>query len=132
MFQEITIVGNLGRDPELRYTPQGVAVCDFSVATNERWTDQDGKQQDRTTWFRVTTWRRMAETCARYLTKGRQVLVKGRMTPDPETGNPRTWTGKDGIGRTSYEVTATTVKFLGGAREEKATGVEEEEEEIPF
>jgi single-strand DNA-binding protein len=127
MYHTIILVGNLGRDPELRYTPQGTPVTNFSVATNESWTDQTGQQQQRTTWFRVTAWRRLAETCAQYLTKGRQVLVEGRMNPDPQTGGPRIWTGNDGIARASYEVTALTVKFLGGRE-----AVEGMEEEIPF
>jgi len=133
MYQKIIIVGNLGRDPEMRYTPQGTPVTNFTVATNERWTDPEGQQQERTTWFRVTAWRRLAETCAQYLTKGRQVLVEGRLNPDPQTGGPRIWTGSDGVARASYEVTALTVKFLG-VRGEVAEGAEmlEEEEEIPF
>jgi len=133
VYQKIIIAGNLGRDPELRYTPQGTPVVNFTVATNERWTDQEGQQQERTTWFRVTAWRRLAETCAQYLTKGRQVLVEGRLNPDPQTGGPRVWTGNDGVPRASYEVTALTVKFLGGrgvGAPERAEAIEEEE--IPF
>ncbi len=133
MYQKVIIIGNLGRDPELRYTPQGAPVTTFSVATNERWTDQEGQQQERTAWFRVTAWRRLAETCAQYLTKGRQVLVEGRLNPDPQTGSPRIWTGNDGIARASYEVTALAVKFLGGRGVEAAEeGVAPEEEEVPF
>jgi len=133
MYQKVIIVGNLGRDPELRYTPQGTPVTNFPVATNERWTDQEGQQQERTAWFRVTAWRRLAETCAQYLTKGRQVLVEGRLNPDPQTGGPRVWTGNDGVPRASYEVTALTVKFLGGRGVEAAEeAVAPEAEEIPF
>ena len=133
MYQKVIIVGNLGQDPELRYTPQGTPVANFSVATNERWTDQQSQQQERTTWFRVTAWRRLAETCAQYLTKGRQVLVEGRLNPDAETGGPRVWTGNDGVPRASYELTALTVKFLGG----RDMGTPEEpgvieEDEMPF
>lgn len=131
MYQKIIIVGNLGRDPEMRYTPQGTPVTNFTVATNERWTNPEGQQQERTTWFRVTAWRRLAETCAQYLTKGRQVLVEGRLNPDPQTGGPRIWTGSDGVPRASYEVTALAVKFLG-VRGAEAAEVLEEEEEIPF
>ena len=122
MYQKVIIVGNLGRDPEMRYTPQGTPVTNFSVATSERWTDQGGQQQERTTWFRVTAWRRLAETCANFLTKGRQVLVEGRMNPDPATGGPRLWTGNDGESRASYEVTAITVKFLGSRAGEATEG----------
>lgn len=132
MYQKVIIAGNLGGDPELRYTPQGTPVANFSVATNESWTDQSGQQQERTTWFRVTAWRRLAETCSQYLTKGRQVLVEGRMNPDPQTGAPRIWTGNDGVARASYEITALTVKFLGGRGMAAEGGVPMEEEEIPF
>tara|TARA_Y100000310_G_scaffold337107_1_gene423308 strand:+ start:671 stop:1078 length:408 start_codon:yes stop_codon:yes gene_type:complete len=135
MYQKLVIVGNLGGDPEMRYTPQGTPVTNFSVATSEKWT-QDGEQRERTTWFRVTAWRRLAETCAEYLTKGRQVLVEGRMNPDPDTGGPRIWQGKDGDPRASFEVTALTVKFLGNKSnsnggERRATSMAQDDE-IPF
>ena len=91
MFQKIMIIGNLGRDPELRYTPQGSPVCNFDVATNK------GKGDEQVTcWFRVTAWGSLAENCNQYLAKGRQVLVEGELRPDPETGGPRTWTRNDG------------------------------------
>jgi len=133
VYQKVIIIGNLGRDPELRYTPQGVPVVNFSVATNERWTDQEGQQQDRTTWFRVTAWRKTAENCAQYLTKGRSVLVEGALNPDPQTGGPRVWTGNDGVPRASYEMRALRVKFLPGRGVGAPEGAEPlEEEEIPF
>lgn len=139
MYHKIIIVGNLGRDPEMRYTPDGTPVTSFSVATNRRWTGSDGQQQEETVWFRVTAWRRMAEVCNQYLQKGRQVLIEGQLKPD-ENGGPRVWTGNDGVARASYEVTALTVKFLGGRGEgpsPEAPGAYEEgppepEEEIPF
>jgi single-strand DNA-binding protein len=139
MYHKIIIVGNLGRDPEMRYTPDGTPVTNFSVATNRRWTGSDGQQQEETVWFRVTAWRRMAEVCNQYLQKGRQVLIEGQLKPD-ENGGPRVWTGNDGVARASYEVTALTVKFLGGRGEgpsaEAPSEFEEppaeEEEEIPF
>ncbi|MGC9359432.1 MAG: single-stranded DNA-binding protein [Anaerolineae bacterium] len=108
MYQKLIIIGNLGRDPEMRYTPDGTPVTSFSVATNKRWTTSDGQQGERTVWFRVTAWRRLAETCSQYLTKGRQVLVEG------ELQEPQVWQGRDGEWRASLEVTAYTVKFLGG------------------
>lgn len=135
MYQKVVIVGNLGRDPEMRYTPQGTPVTNFSVATNRRWTNADGSPGEETVWFRVTAWRRLAETCNQYLNKGRQVLVEGRLRPDPETGGPRIWTGQDGVARASFEITALNVKFLGRRDEGVAMGPEEEaieEEEIPF
>jgi len=140
MYHKIIIAGNLGRDPEMRYTPSGTPVTNFSVATNRVWTDQSGEQQKETTWFRVTAWRRMAEVCNQYLQKGRQVLIEGQLKPDPATGGPRIWTGNDGVARAQYEVTALTVKFLGGRGEAPpaaAPGAPEEPpagegEEIPF
>jgi single-strand DNA-binding protein len=140
VYQKLIIVGNLGRDPEMRYTSDGTPVTNFSVATNRRWTNADGSQGEETVWFRVSAWRRLAEVCNEYLERGRQVLVEGRLQADPETGGPRVWTGRDGEARASYEVTALTVKFLGraGAAPTPAgPGMEEEpppegEDEIPF
>ncbi len=109
MYQKLTIVGYLGRDPEMRYTADGKPVTSFSVATSRKW---DGGEE--TCWFRVSAWNRLAETCNQYLAKGRMVLVEGRLTPDKATGGPRVWTGKDGNARASFEMTAYTVKFLGG------------------
>jgi single-strand DNA-binding protein len=140
MYQKLTIVGNLGQDPEMRYTPDGTPVTNFSVATNRRWTNADGSEGEETVWFRVTAWRRMAEVCNEYLEKGRQVLVEGRLRPDPQTGGPRVWTDRNGNPRASFEVTAQTVKFLGRAAAGPTPGAAEipeeppvdEEEEIPF
>ena len=113
MYQKLTIVGNLGRDPEMRYTQSGQAVCSFSVATNRRWTGSDGQQQEETVWFRVSTWGKRAETCNQYLNKGRLVLCEGRLTVDRETGEPRVWQDQNGKWRASYEMTAFEVKFIG-------------------
>jgi single-strand DNA-binding protein len=114
MYQKIVLIGNLGRDPEMRYTADGTPVTSFSIATNEKWTGRDGEQQERTTWWRISAWRRLAETCNQYLSKGSQVLVEGRMNTDPETGGPKIFTRNDGTPGATYEVTAFTVKFLGG------------------
>ena len=142
MYHKVILAGNLGRDPEMRYTPDGTPVTNFSIATTERWTGRDEQQQERTIWWRVTAWRRLAETCNQYLSKGRPVLVEGRMNPDPETGNPRVFTRTDGTTGASYEVTALTVKFLGGRGDEAGVDVPRDEdvppeadlgeEEIPF
>lgn len=141
MYQKLVIVGNLGGDPEMRYTPDGTPVTNFSVATNRKWNNPDGSQGEETVWFRVTAWRKLAETCNQYLSKGRQVLVEGRLTPDKTTGGPRIWSGNDGKARASYEVTAESVKFLGGPRGEggeasasvqEAPPPEMGESEIPF
>lgn len=140
MYHRVIIVGNLGSDPEMRYTPDGTPVTNFSVATNYRRNKPDGTQYEETTWFRVTTWRQLAETCNQYLSKGRQVFIEGRLRPD-ENGGPRVWTGNDGQPRASFEVTASTVRFLGGRGEGEAdTSVsyqepppqEMGEDEIPF
>jgi len=113
MFQKVILVGNLGRDPEMRYTPGGQAVTNISVATNRRYTDSSGELRDETVWFRVAVWGKQAENVNQYLKKGRSVLVEGRITGD-ENGNPRIWNAQDGTPRASYEVTAQTVTFLGG------------------
>lgn len=114
MYQKLTVVGNLGTDPEMRYTPSGQAVTNLSVAANRRWTDANGDQHEETTWFRVSVWGKQAETCNQYLSKGRMVLVEGRLNPDRETGGPRIWTDQNGNPRASYEMTASNVVFLGG------------------
>jgi len=106
-YQQITIVGNLGRDPEMRYTASGVPVTSFSVAVNKKWTSQDGQRQEKTTWFRVTAWRKLAETASQYLTKGQQVLVVGEMD------EPNVWTDQNGNLRARLEITARDIRFLG-------------------
>jgi len=114
MFQQLMIVGNLGADPELRYLPDGTPVTNLRVATNRKWTDKAGNPHDETTWFRVSVWGKSAEACNQYLSKGRQVMVIGRLKAD-EGGNPRTYQANDGSTRASYEVTAEDVRFIGGA-----------------
>lgn len=104
-FNKIIIVGNLGRDPELRYTPQNIAVCNLSVATSEKRRDKSGEYQDVTTWFRVTLWRQQAEAASKYLTKGRPVYIEGRLTVEE-------WTDKDNQKRYTLEVTATDMQFI--------------------
>jgi single-strand DNA-binding protein len=140
MYQKLIIVGNLGRDPEMRYLPDGTAVTNISVATNRSWTDRaSGESRKETTWFRVSVWGRQAEAVNEYLKKGRQVLVEGRLDVDPQTGGPRTFTRQDGTVGSSFEVRASTVRFIGG-REDTGyadedtfdSGVAQEEDEIPF
>ena len=105
MYQKIIVVGNLGGDPEMRYMPDGTAVTNFSIATNRKWTDTQGNPQEEVTWFRVSTWGRIAENCNQYLTKGSKVLVEGRIKPDPATGGPRIWTrGSDGTVGASVDI----------------------------
>ena len=141
MYQKVIIAGNLGGDPEMRYMSDGTAVTNFSVATSRRWTNKaSGQQQEETIWFRVSVWGRQAETANEYLSKGRQVLVEGRMKPDPQTGGPRIWTGQDGAPRASFEMTADTVRFIGGRADAGVAGGDsggaapaaQEEDEIPF
>lgn len=101
------ILGNLGRDPELRHTQSGKAVCQLNVATTEKWTDQAGERQEKTEWHRIAVWGRQAENCSQYLAKGRSVYVEGRI----ET---RKWQDKDGNDRYSTEIVADRVQFIGG------------------
>ncbi len=107
MYNKITIIGNLGSDPEMRYMPNGDAVTSFSVATNRRYNTRDGEQRDETEWFRVSVFGRFAEICNQYLTKGRQVYVEGRL-------QSRTWVDQQGQTRFSLDVRAQEVKFIGG------------------
>ena len=107
-FNKIIIVGYLGRDPELRYTPQGTPVCDFSIATTERRKDKSGEFQDQTTWFRVSLFGRQAEVASQYLSKGRQVYVEGTLTQ-------REYTDKEGNARTSLDVRGSDIQFISSA-----------------
>lgn len=106
MYQQITLIGNLGADPEMRYTPSGLPVTQFRLAVSRQWTGQDGQRQEKTVWFRVTAWRKLAETASQYLTKGSKVLVVG------EVEEPNAYMDKEGKPRASIEVTANTIKFL--------------------
>jgi single-strand DNA-binding protein len=110
-FNKIIIVGYLGRDPELRYTPDGTAVCDFSVATTERKKNKSGELQDVTTWFRVTFWRRQAEFASQYLVKGKQVYIEGKLSMSE-------YQDRDGNTRTSLQVNGTDIQFVGARGEE--------------
>lgn len=133
MYQQVTVVGRLGRDPELKYTPEGVPVASFSVACDRKRGGADGEQVDETLWVQVSAWRRLAETCSQYLHKGSAVLVVGELKPDPQTGGPRVWTGRDGQPRASFEVTAGVVRFLpGGGDGASAEQAQPEQDEIPF
>lgn len=128
----LQLTGYLGGDPDLRYLQSGTPVANFSVATNEKWTDSNGNPQERVTWVRVAAWGRLGEVCAEYLTKGRQVYVEGRLVPDSETGGPRIWTGDDGVARASYELRASSVEFLGSRNGNGAAPDVDSGEDIPF
>jgi single-strand DNA-binding protein len=139
MYHKVILVGNLGRDPEMRYTPNGKAVTSVSVATSEKWTGQDGEAQERTVWWRVSAFGKLAEICNEYLSTGQKVLVEGTINADPKTGNPHIWTGQDGEPRANFELKALVVKFLSsaknGASRTSAKGTPEPspaEDEIPF
>ena len=140
MYHTIIIVGNLGRDPEMRFTPSGQAVTNFSVATNRQYTASDGNQVKETIWFRVSTWGKQAETCNQYLKRGSKVLVEGRLVPDQATGGPRLWTRQDGTAAASFEVSASTVRFLSSRGEDESSyqggegagQVSGQDEDIPF
>jgi single-strand DNA-binding protein len=137
MFHKIIFVGNLGRDPEMRYMPDGQAVTNLNVACNRRWNSQvSGEQEEETTWYRVSVWGKQAEACNEYLEKGRQVLVEGRLKPDPATGGPRLWTRQDGSVGASFEVVASSVQFLGNGngngRGQHEGPDYEDDQDIPF
>jgi single-strand DNA-binding protein len=104
----VILVGNLGRDPETRYLPSGSAVCEFSIATSEKFKGRDGQMQERTEWHRITVFGKMAEVCAKYLEKGRPVYIEGSIRSEE-------YEAKDGSGkRRSYKIVAQSVQFLGG------------------
>ena len=139
MYQQITIVGYLGNDPVMRFTPGGQAVTSFSVATSRSYTDNSGQKVDETTWFRISVWGAQAESCNQYLSKGRPVLIVGRLRPDPQSGGPRIFTRNDGTSGASYEINAQNVKFLPSGGDSSAyqqdQGDEQggvEDDEIPF
>lgn len=140
MYQQITLIGNLGSDPEMRYTPSGQPVTTFRMAVSRTWVGADGQRQEKTTWFRVTAWRKLAETASQYLTKGSKVLVVG------EVEEANAYMDKEGKPRASLEVTANVIRFLtprgeaaamgassgSGAAAEHGPGPELHDEDIPF
>ena len=139
MFHTVILVGNLGKDPEMRYTPSGQAVTNFNVASSRQHTDSNGQLVKETIWFRVSAWGKTAEACNNYLKKGSKVLIEGRLVPDQTTGGPRTYTRQDGTAGASFEVSALTVRFLssrgeteGGYQVSESPCGGEEEGEIPF
>jgi single-strand DNA-binding protein len=110
-MQNLLITGNLGKDPEARYTPAGKLVVSFSVATNEQY-EKDGEKVKKTTWFRVQAWGKLAEICQQYLGKGSKVFVQGKLVADDATGGPKIWESKDGAKHASFEIMASSVEFL--------------------
>ncbi len=139
MFHTIILAGNLGRDPEMRYSPSGQAVTNFSVATSRQYTGSNGESVKETIWFRVSVWGRMAEVCNQYLKKGSKVLVEGRLVVDNATGGPRVYTRQDGTSGSSFEINAQTVRFLSSRGEDLGGGDEfshapgsQDTDDIPF
>jgi single-strand DNA-binding protein len=148
MYQKLVIVGRVGKQPEMRFTPNGVPVTNFPVAVNNNYTRSDGTKVQETTWFRVSAWRGTAEACGEYLEKGQMVIVEGKMTGDRESGGDgdvtiraRAWMGQDGEPRSSFEIDAQRVQFgprAGGGGgpapldSAPAPYDGKEEEEIPF
>jgi single-strand DNA-binding protein len=140
MVNKVILVGNLGQDPELRYTSSGTPVCDMRIATSESWTGRNGERKERTEWHRVVVWGKQGENCANYLRKGRQVYVEGRL-------QTRAWEDREGRKRYTTEVVANNVQFLrGGSRDTDSRKEEpppaddydapptqqDEEDDIPF
>ena len=128
MYSKIIIVGNVGKDPEMRYTPSGQAVTNFSVAVNKQFTNSGGEKVKRTVWYRVSAWGKTAEICNEYLKKGSKVLIEGDLNADPETGGPRVFQKNDKTYGAHFEITASVVRFLSS----NGTGETLEDTEKPF
>jgi single-strand DNA-binding protein len=128
---KVILIGNLGKDPELRYISSGTAVATFSLATNESWTDQDGNQQERTAWHNIVAWGKLAEIAAEYLKKGRKAYIEGRL-------QYREYEGKNGIKRNVTEIVMTDLVMLGAKQdgEKEEPGIQppetEEKDDLPF
>ncbi len=131
MYQRLILVGNLGRDVELKYASDGIPLANFPVATNHKWSDPEGNPQEETIWFRVTVYGKQAETCSEFLAKGQRVLVEGTLVAG-ENGGPRVYERKDGTWGASFDVRASTVRFLSAKAatvppsEKAEEGVQEE------
>ena len=133
MVNKVILVGRLGQNPDLKHTPSGAAVANFSVATNESWTDKQGQKQERTEWHRVVVWGKLAEIAGQYLEKGRQVYVEGKL-------QTREWQDKEGQRRWTTEVQAQSLRFLGsaGGSSSRSQGAPDEgdpgwtEDNVPF
>ena len=110
---KVILVGNLGRDPEVRYTKNGQAVTTFSLATTERWTNRDGQREDKTEWHRIVAWGKLGEICGEYLSKGKQVYIEGRL-------QTREWEDSDGNKRQTTEIVANNMTMLGQGQDRKS------------
>ena len=124
MYSKTVVIGRLGKDPELRFTPAGNPIVTFSVATDRQITEAGGRKIKEVTWFRISAWGRLAEICNDFLKKGKLVLVEGRLVPDVKTGNPRVWKDRDGIPQANFEIAADVVRFLS-PKDESGESVKE-------
>jgi single-strand DNA-binding protein len=131
-YSHFAFQGNLGRDPEMRYTPSGQAVASFSVASNRKYKNAGGENVKETTWYRCSAWGKTAETCNQYLKKGSKVIVTGRLTPDKATGGPKVFTKQDGKASASFDVNVESVTFISGTKttDEQPTGTEYAPDEL--
>lgn len=128
MLNKIFLIGNLGKDPEIKTLADGQKVCSFSIATSEKWTDKQGQKKEKTEWHRISTWGRLAEICAEYLKKGRQVFIEGKI-------QYRSWETDQGEKKYATDIVANTVQFLGGNPIKETQGEEsktEALEDLPF
>lgn len=131
MLNKVILIGRLGRDPETRFMPNGEAVCNFSVATSEKYTDKNGQRQEATEWHDVTMFRKLAEIAGQYLTKGSQVYIEGKI-------KSRKYTDKNGVERTAYDIIANEMKMLGGnaqtpaQKPQQAQAQEDIDDDVPF
>lgn len=114
-LNKVILIGNLGRDPDVKFTDSGRAVCNFSVATNEKWKDREGNQQERTEWHKIVAWGKLAEICGEYLSKGKMVYIEGSI-------QSRKWEDRDGAERTTYEIKAWSMIMLGGRSDSDSQG----------
>jgi single-strand DNA-binding protein len=122
------IIGFLGKDPEMRYTPQGKAVTSFSVAVSRKFTSASGEKVQETLWFKVAAWEQKAELCNQYLKKGSRVMCAGRLTGDPTTGGPKLWSRQDGSAGANFEMTLEEIEFLGEPKESAGQRIGEAEQ----
>ena len=124
MVNKVILIGRLGADPEIRYTPSGAEVATFRMATSESWTNKSGEKEERTEWHRIVAWRGLAKICGEYLNKGKLVYVEGRL-------RTRSWEDRDGNKRTTTEIEASDMKMLGGVGEASRKAKEAEPESAP-
>lgn len=135
MYLTVIAAGNVGKDPEVRFTPSGKMVVSFSVATNRQYKSKDGETVKETVWLRVTTWEKLAEVVNTYVSKGMKVLIEGTLTPDPATGSPKIYKKGDGTPGSSYDVTAHKVVFLSKSKkseDQEDAGTPVSEDDFPF